>query len=104
MINRLTYLAAGEPGYLLDPRCTMLREGFLGGYQFELIQTLGDGGLQRYKEVPAKNMFSHIHDANQYLCLALQPETRAQSEAVQKNIARMQQLNRMRARNRTGLE
>ena len=49
-------------------------------------------------------MFSHIHDANQYLCLALQPETRAQSEAVQKNIARMQQLNRMRARNRTGLE
>ncbi len=104
VINRLTYLAAGEPGYLLDPRCTMLREGFLGGYQFELIQTLGDGGLQRYKEVPAKNMFSHIHDANQYLCLALQPETRAQSETVQKNIARMQQLNRMRARNRTGLE
>ena len=92
VINRLTYLAGGEPGYLLDPSCQMLRQGFTGGYMFELINRVGEGGTLRYREQPAKNIFSHIHDANQYLCLYLQPE----ATAVRDGFRRMMDDNRRR--------
>lgn len=54
----------GEPGFLLSPKCRILRKGFLGGYQFERIQVSGDA---RYKDSPKKNRYSHPHDALQYL-------------------------------------
>lgn len=53
-------------GFQLDPRCTILRKGFLGGYQFSRVQVIGE---ERYKDEPAKNGYSHLHDALQYLCL-----------------------------------
>jgi hypothetical protein len=30
--------ASGEPGFLLDPRCTTLRRGFNGGYRYERMR------------------------------------------------------------------
>ncbi len=64
VIDRLTHTIDGEPGMILDPSCRMLRRGFIGGYKFERVQVVGE---ERYKDQPAKNKFSHPHDALQYL-------------------------------------
>jgi hypothetical protein len=72
----------GEPGYLLSPKCTYLRRGFLGGYRYAKLNVSGD---ERYKDAPEKNRYSHPHDANQALCQAalsggveIRPVARAQ--------------------------
>lgn len=62
----LTKLIDGKPGIMVSPKCTMLRKGFNGHYQYDRIQI---GGDERYKSVPRKNEASHIHDALQYLAL-----------------------------------
>jgi len=60
-------VGSGEPGFIMDKRCKMLRKGFQGGYHYKRIQA---GGVEdRYRDVPNKNQFSHSHDALQYLCL-----------------------------------
>lgn len=52
----------GLPSYLVDSSCETLIKGFNGGY-FYPFDTKGV-----IKDKPDKNFFSHIHDANQYLC------------------------------------
>ena len=52
------------PKFLLHPRCTNLRAGFQGRYEFKKLQ----GADGRFKEVPDKNKWSHPADALQYLC------------------------------------
>lgn len=59
-----TFALKGEPGMLMDPRCKTLRKGFQGGYQYRRMQT----SSERYTATPDKNMYSHIHDALQYVC------------------------------------
>ena len=51
----------GLPGYLVDPSAEVLIKGFNGGYFYAYSK----GTL---KPKPEKNIFSHVHDANQYLC------------------------------------
>jgi len=51
----------GLPCFLVDPSCEVLTKGFNGGYMYAYHQ----GTL---KSQPEKNIFSHIHDALQYLC------------------------------------
>lgn len=58
----------GNPGFIISPGCKTLRRGFNGGYKYERVQVVGE---ERYKEQPAKNKFSHPHDALQYLCSRL---------------------------------
>jgi len=58
-------LVGGEPAYQLSPRCKMLRAGKQGGYQYKRIQTSGE----KFKDVPDKNIYSHVSDAEQYLAL-----------------------------------
>lgn len=60
-------LVGGRPAFLLSPNCDTLRKGFNGGYQFKRMQV---SGTARYSEKADKNMFSHPHDALQYLCQA----------------------------------
>jgi hypothetical protein len=63
----LIRLSGGEPGFILDKRCTVIRKGFQGGYCYKRVQA---GGVEdRYREVPDKDKHSHPHDALQYLCL-----------------------------------
>lgn len=52
----------GLPKLVLDASCTMLIEGFDGGYHFA-YDVKG-----RLKDDPDKNEYSHPHDALQYLC------------------------------------
>jgi hypothetical protein len=62
----LTRLIDGKPGLLLHPRCTMLRKGMAGGYAYKRLQVSGD---QRFRDVPDKNMYSHVCEAAQYMLL-----------------------------------
>jgi hypothetical protein len=50
-------------GLVVDPACTRLIDGFEGGYAYPEI---GSSGV--FKDEPAKNHYSHIHDSCQYLC------------------------------------
>lgn len=58
----------GRPGLVIDTRCTTLKRGFNSGYVYK--RTAVAGGDSRYEDKPAKNQFSHIHDALQYLMVA----------------------------------
>jgi len=62
----LSKLADGQPMFLLDPCCTVLRKGFNGGYKYRRLQVVGE---ERYTEEPAKNGYSHPHDALQYVAM-----------------------------------
>lgn len=61
----LTKLVDGHGGLLIHPRCDMIRRGFNGRYHYKRVQVSGE----RFKDVPEKNEYSHIHDALQYACL-----------------------------------
>lgn len=59
-------LGGGAPGLLLDPNhCSMLRKGFMNGYLYREVKGAGGSGTSS-PYLPAKNEFSHIHDALQY--------------------------------------
>ena len=58
-------MVEGNSGILIDLRCRTIIKGFEGGYQYKRIQVSGE----RYSDKPEKNMYSHIHDALQYLML-----------------------------------
>ena len=62
----LTRMVDGQPALLVDPGCDMIRRGFNGRYQYRRLQVVGE---ERYKDVPDKNDFSHLHDALQYAAM-----------------------------------
>lgn len=62
----LNRMVDGNPGILVSSRCKLLRKGFVSGYHYKFIK--GQDGT-RTQEVPDKNMYSHPHDALQYLLL-----------------------------------
>ena len=61
----LNTLREGKPQFQLHPRCTMLRKGFLGRYQYRRVRV--SGSAERYHDEPEKNEYSHPHDALQYV-------------------------------------
>lgn len=66
-VNDLLQLFDGDrPGFQLSPRCKRIRRGFNSEYRFGEEKRHGD---VVDTDVPVKNKASHIHDANQYLCL-----------------------------------
>jgi len=52
--------------FMVSPACKSLRKGFLSEYKFEEIRS---SQTDLFKEKPAKNEFSHVHDALQYAVL-----------------------------------
>lgn len=62
----LNRLVDGNPGLLISPECSKIRKGFAGGYHFKFVNN-SNGTLVH--ETPAKNSYSHPHDALQYLLL-----------------------------------
>ena len=63
--SQLTKMVEGKPALLIDRRCPQLIKGFEGGYAYKRMEVSGE----RYADKPDKNMFSHVHDAVQYLFL-----------------------------------
>jgi len=63
-------------GILIDPRCTRLINGFLGGYHYPENKSI----VGEYLPTVVKNKYSHVHDALQYVMVKLfkpihRPET-----------------------------
>lgn len=59
----LDRMSDGGPCFLVDPSCTVLKAGFLGGYHYARI---GISSADQWDVKPHKNRFSHVHDALQY--------------------------------------
>ncbi len=53
----------GKPGFLISPKCKILRKGLAGGYSFKRVQVSGD---ERFKDKPDKNKYSHPVEALEY--------------------------------------
>ena len=66
-INCVDQALLKRNGILIDPRCTRLINGFLGGYHYPEIQ--GMPGV--FKREVEKNKFSHVHDSLQYVLTML---------------------------------
>lgn len=59
----LTRLVDGEPAFIMSPTCKRLRKGLNGDYKFKRVNVPGE---DRFKDVPDKNMSSHICEALGY--------------------------------------
>lgn len=77
----LNRLIEGRAAYLVDPSCKMLLRGFSSGYRYGINKK----GV--VDDQPEKNMYSHVHDANQYMCMAFQ--TQLAREARRRELAPM---------------
>jgi hypothetical protein len=63
----LSKLSGGQPAFLIDgTACPVLRKGFNGGYKYRRIRVTGE---ERYTDDPVGNVYSHPHDALQYVAL-----------------------------------
>lgn len=62
-------IGEGRPAAIIHPRCTVLRKGYMGRYQYRRMQI--GGTTARYHVEPDKNLYSHVHDANQYIAAHL---------------------------------
>jgi len=56
----------GNKKVLVSSSCPMLRKGFLSGYKYSEIRS---SQSTMFKDSPAKNEYSHIHDAFQYAAM-----------------------------------
>lgn len=66
-ITAVDQALARYDGLLIDPSCTRLINGFLGGYHYKPQP----GVPGEYSDIIEKNRFSHVHDAVQYLIVRL---------------------------------
>lgn len=57
-------LGEGKPGLLLSPTMKHLRKALAGGYHYARVKLLSDDS--RYRDVPVKDMFSHVAEAAEY--------------------------------------
>ena len=62
----LSRMIDGAPGMIIHPQCKSLRKGMAGGYNYKRMQVTGD---ERYRDVPDKNMYSHVAESLQYLMM-----------------------------------
>lgn len=60
--------SVGNPGFLIGPKCKILRKACAGGYKYKRLQVTGE---ERYTDVPDKNRYSHPADAHQYMSISL---------------------------------
>ena len=65
--NAVKHFLQKRTGFVIDPGCRWLVDGFKGGYSYSTIK----GTQGAVKTTPDKNDYSHPHDSLQYLCLHL---------------------------------
>ena len=99
--SQLNKMSEGKPAFLIDRRCSSLIKGFEGGYSYRRMEVSGE----RYTDKPDKNMYSHIHDALQYLLLGagegrnlISNQKPAQATVVQRNFDVFARTNKPRRR------
>lgn len=59
----LKTLLDGEPAMQIHKRCSVLRKGLAGGFHRRRLQVPGD---IKFRDVPEKNMYSHVCEALEY--------------------------------------
>lgn len=64
----------GRPSMLINPSCQTIIEGFEGGYHYPEKSTKA-----RRMDQPVKNLYSHVHDALQYVALRMKSHTSKRS-------------------------
>lgn len=64
--DHLCRLTDQGPAYLIDPSCGQLIRGFKSGYRYDV------SNKGQVSPTPSKNEYSHVHDANQYMCMEFQ--------------------------------
>jgi len=67
----------GKPALQISPNCQMLIRGFEGGYHYPEKITQA-----KRMDRPVKNLFSHIHDALQYVALRMKSHNTDRSEEI----------------------
>lgn len=65
----------GQPNLLINPGCEMIIKGMAGGYHYP-----EKASQSRRQDQPVKNLFSHIHDALQYVAVRLKSYEKDKSE------------------------
>ena len=69
----IVYFLRKLNGFLIGPKCGYLRKGFISEYKFEkkrlAIANVRGDNTEMFKEKPDKNIYSHVHDAEQYAAL-----------------------------------
>jgi len=86
VVKLLTSMERGRPKLLVSPVCRVLVQGFRGGYM--LPPQTQDATKRMASDGPVKNIYSHIHDANQYLALGLTGGTMMSAVERMKSAAR----------------
>lgn len=76
--NLLSRLIDGKPGLTISPSCTRLRKALAGGYCFKRIQTAQD----RHRDVPDKDINSHVAESQQYALLEMGENPRAMNTGM----------------------
>lgn len=57
---------SGNTGFVLGPKCKILRKAMAGGYRYKRMQVTGQ---DKYQDKPEKNRYSHVAEALQYLMI-----------------------------------
>lgn len=65
----LNTLRNGRPQFQMDPKCKVLRKGFMGRYQYKRVKV--SGAAERFHDEPDKNAYSHPHDGLQYVATSI---------------------------------
>lgn len=74
-VEAVDQLLARRDGVLIDPSCTRLIDGFMGGYCYPRVGTTSE-----YSEKVLKNKYSHVHDALQYVTVRVFGNKQHQSD------------------------
>lgn len=61
--RQLNQLTPVGPALLIDPRCKVLIRGYRSGYKYKINRS------GEVNDTPAKDKYSHPHDANQYMMM-----------------------------------
>ncbi len=78
----LNKLIDGKPSFVISKKgCPVLFNAFVRDYVYKQLAVAGE---VRYRDVPDKNMASHISDATQYICLEFAADAIARSKEPDK--------------------
>jgi hypothetical protein len=56
-------IEGGKPGIIFSPRCTTIRTGLAGAWHYKRVKV---AGVERFKDKPDKDAFSHVCEALEY--------------------------------------
>ncbi len=62
----LSRLIDGAPGLIVDPKCSTVRKGLMGGYRYGVVHSAGG---PRQSDKPVKSFYSHAVEAAEYACM-----------------------------------